>query len=140
MCTRNLACERVLLLPVTENETRPQGGFVIYCHRTAAAFQGQTHGTNPAAASSWEQPKVPQPSTRHTFPPVRKHLVQAQINIVAAKYVHPSFLLTPAQPFIGFCCYKPLRIHCPGWQQDKVCKNSTLSVSAQLTQDARTNL
>lgn len=103
---------------------------------TAAAFQSQTQGTNPAAASSWEQPKVPQPSTRHTFPTVCKYLVQAQTNIVAAKYLHPSLLLTPAQPSVGFCCYKPL--FC--WQQNKVCKNPTYLCKAQLTQHARTNL
>lgn len=72
MCTRNPAHEKPPLLPVTENKTRPQGGFVIHLSQdsTTATFQSQeqTQGTNPAAASSWEQPKVPQPSTHHTFP------------------------------------------------------------------------
>lgn len=96
MCTRNPAHEKPPLLPVTENKTRPQGGFVIHLSQdsTTATFQSQeqTQGTNPAAASSWEQPKVPQPSTHHTFPIGWKYLLQARTNTVAAKYPQPSFL------------------------------------------------
>lgn len=110
---------------------------------------GQHHSNIPEADTREKKPSssfllgtAQGASAQHTSHfPHSLEIPPAGINQHCGCKVSPPLLSpTPREPFIGFYCYKALKIHSPGCQQDKLGKNSTCLCSAQLTQDARTNL
>lgn len=112
------------------------------CHRTAAQQHSRARHREKNPSSSFLLGAAQGASAQHWshFPKSLEISPAGTNQHCGCKTSPPLLSPTPIQPFIGFYCYKALKIHSPGCQHDKLGKNFTSLCSAQLTQDARSNL